>query len=211
VIRVFMIENERLVREGLRRVLELDPELQVIGEARDGAEALAMLGEAKADVALLDIRMPKLDGLGVLEALHDRTAPPFLVLTTFDDSEAFLTAVRFGARGYLLKDASSEELGQAIRAVASGGTWLKPMVTDSAVRSLLGKGEAPRGPVEGKLTDRELEVLRFLAGGYSNREIGDALGVAERTVKNHVANVMAKLYVRDRTRAVLKAVSLGLI
>jgi DNA-binding NarL/FixJ family response regulator len=133
------------------------------------------------------------------------------VLTTFDDADAFLAAVRAGARGYLLKDASPEELGEAIRCVASGGTWLKPAVTDGVLRSLLAKGDASRDPVDGKLTDREIEVLRLLAGGYSNREIGTALGVAERTVKNHVSSILAKLWVRDRTRAVLKAISLGLL
>ena len=133
------------------------------------------------------------------------------MLTTFDDADAFLAAVRAGAKGYLLKDASPEELGEAIRAVASGGTWLKPSMTDSVLRSLVGRGDGKHDPVDGALTDREVEVLRLLAGGYSNREIGSALGVAERTVKNHVSSILAKLWVRDRTRAVLKAISLGLL
>jgi len=210
VIRVCVVENETLVREGLRRVLELDPDLEVAGEARDGVEALQLFSALRPDVALLDIRMPRLDGGGVLEALRSREdAPPCLVLTTFDDADAFLAAVRAGARGYLLKDASSEELAEAIRCVASGGTWLKPAVTDNVVRAL--RDHAPAEQSEEKLTDRELEVVRLLAGGYSNREIGAALGVAERTVKNHVSSVLAKLWVRDRTRAVLKAISLGLI
>ena len=210
MIRVCVVENETLVREGLRRVLELDPELEVAGEARDGVEALQLFSSLRPDVALLDIRMPRLDGVGVLEALRSREdAPPCLVLTTFDDADAFLAAVRAGARGYLLKDASSEELAEAIRCVASGGTWLKPAVTDNVVRAL--RDRAPEAQPEEKLTDRELEVVRLLAGGYSNREIGAALGVAERTVKNHVSSVLAKLWVRDRTRAVLKAISMGLI
>jgi len=212
VIRVLVVENETLVREGLRRVLELDRGLSVCGEARDGVEALESIAQLRPDVALLDVRMPRLDGVGVLEALRDReSAPPCLVLTTFDDADAFLAAVRAGARGYLLKDASPEELGEAIRCVACGGTWLKPAVTDGVLRSLLAKGDTSRDPVDGKLTDREIEVLRLLAGGYSNREIGTALGVAERTVKNHVSSILAKLWVRDRTRAVLKAISLGLL
>jgi DNA-binding NarL/FixJ family response regulator len=212
VIRVLVVENETLVREGLRRVLELDRGLSVCGEARDGVEALESIAKLRPDVALLDVRMPRLDGVGVLEALRDREgAPPCLVLTTFDDADAFLAAVRAGARGYLLKDASPEQLGEAIRCVAAGGTWLKPSVTDGVLRSLLAKGDTSRDPVDGKLTDREIEVLRLLAGGYSNREIGTALGVAERTVKNHVSSILAKLWVRDRTRAVLKAISLGLL
>jgi DNA-binding NarL/FixJ family response regulator len=209
VIRVCVVENETLVREGLRRVLELDEEISVVGEARDGEEALPLLRSLAPDVALLDVRMPKLDGVGVLEALRkEPRPPPCLVLTTFDDADAFLAAVRAGARGYLLKDASPEELGEAIRAVARGDTWLKPAVTDGVLRNL--QNGAP-GPVDGKLTEREVEVLRLLAGGYSNREIGGALGVAERTVKNHVSSILGKLWVRDRTRAVLKALSLGLL
>jgi DNA-binding NarL/FixJ family response regulator len=210
LIRICVVENETLVREGLRRVLELDPDLEVAGEARDGVEALQLFSSLRPDVALLDMRMPRLDGVGVLEALRSRDdAPPCLVLTTFDDAEAFLAAVRAGARGYLLKDASSEELAEAIRCVASGRTWLKPSVTDNVVRALRdGRHEEQ---TDEKLTDRELEVVRLLAGGYSNREIGSALGVAERTVKNHVSSILAKLWVRDRTRAVLKAISMGLI
>jgi DNA-binding NarL/FixJ family response regulator len=209
LIRVCVVENETLVREGLRRVLELDAELTVAGEARDGIEALALFARVRPDVALLDVRMPRLDGIGVLQALRgDPSAPPCLVLTTFDDADAFLAAVRAGARGYLLKDASSAELSEAIRCVAAGGTWLKPTVTDSVLRSLR---EDRKSEVDGKLTGREVEVLRLLAGGYSNREIGTALGVSERTVKNHVSSILAKLWVRDRTRAVLKAIAHGLI
>jgi DNA-binding NarL/FixJ family response regulator len=209
LIRVCVVENETLVREGLRRVLELDAELTVAGEARDGIEALALFARVRPDVALLDVRMPRLDGVGVLEKLRgDPSAPPCLVLTTFDDADAFLAAVRAGARGYLLKDASSAELSEAIRCVAAGGTWLKPTVTDSVLRSLR---EDRKSEADGKLTGREVEVLRLLAGGYSNREIGTALGVSERTVKNHVSSILAKLWVRDRTRAVLKALAQGLI
>lgn len=211
MIRVALVENEALVREGLRRVLMLDRDLEVVGEARDGIEALELVHRARPQVVLLDVRMPRLDGIGVLEQLRKLPeSPPVLVLTTFDDADAFLAAVRAGARGYLLKDVSPDELGEAIRCLASGGTWLKPAVTDSVLRGVIAKSAEPES-VDGKLTDRELEVLRLLAGGYSNREIGSALGVAERTVKNHVSSILAKLWVRDRTRAVLKAISLRLI
>jgi DNA-binding NarL/FixJ family response regulator len=209
MIRVCVVENETLVREGLRRVLEMDPELVVAGEARDGVEALELFSRVRPDVALLDVRMPRLDGIGVLQALRGNSAaPPCLVLTTFDDADAFLAAVRAGARGYLLKDASSAELAEAIRCVAAGGSWLKPSVTDQVVRTL--REDRP-AEVDGKLTGREVEVLRLLAGGYSNREIGTALSVSERTVKNHVSSILGKLWVRDRTRAVLKAIAHGLI
>jgi DNA-binding NarL/FixJ family response regulator len=205
MIRVCIVENERLVREGLRRVLEMDAELEVIGEARDGVEALQLFAEKKPDVALLDIRMPRLDGIGVLQKC---ATTPCLVLTTFDDPDAFLHAVRAGARGYLLKDASPAELSEAIRCVAKGGTWIKPAITESVVRALR-SGE--KEPEDSALTAREIEVLRLLAGGFSNREIGSALGVAERTVKNHVSAILQKLWVRDRTRAVLKGIAQGLI
>jgi len=213
VIRVAIVENETLVREGLRRVLELDEGLSVAGEARDGVEALQLLPRLRPDVVLLDVRMPRLDGVAVLSELARKDIPArCIVLTTFDDADAFLAAVRAGARGYLLKDASSEELGQAIRAVAAGETWFKPAVSEAVLRGLSSIApDEPREGVAGDLTARELEVLRLLAGGYSNREIGAALGVAERTVKNHVASILGKLWVRDRTRAVLKALSLGLL
>lgn len=209
MIRVCLVENETLVREGLRRVLELDEGVAVAGEARDGVEALELLERVRPDVALLDVRMPRLDGIGVLQALRaEAWAPPCLVLTTFDDADAFLAAVRAGARGYLLKDATSDELGQAIRCVAGGGSWLKPSLTENVLRAL--RADRP-AEVDGKLTGREVEVLRLLAGGYSNREIGSALHVAERTVKNHVSSILGKLWVRDRTRAVLKAIAQRLI
>jgi DNA-binding NarL/FixJ family response regulator len=210
MIRIALVENETLVREGLRRVLE--GEFHVAGEARDGVEALELLGRARPEVVLLDMRMPRLDGVGVLTALAQTPAPPpCLVLTTFDDPDAFLSAMRAGARGYLLKDASPAELGEAIRCLAAGGSWLKPAMTDGVLRALREGPRGPIDPVDGKLTDREVEVLRLMAGGYSNREIGTALGVAERTVKNHVSSILGKLWVRDRTRAVLKAISLGLV
>ena len=212
MIRVAVIENETLVREGLRRVLELDPGVEIAAEARDGVEAIEVLRRVDPDVALLDVRMPRLDGIGVLEALRTTGARTrCLVLTTFDDADAFLAAVRAGARGYLLKDASPGELGDAIRAVAAGDTWFKPAVSETVLRGLSSMQRPARDDDSEDLTARELEVLRLLAGGYSNREIGAALGLAERTVKNHVAAILAKLWVRDRTRAVLKALSLGLL
>lgn len=209
-IRVCLVENETLVRQGLRRVLELAPDVAVVGEARDGEEALRVIADSKPDVVLLDVRMPRLDGLGVLRALRGR--PPCLLLTTFDDPDVVLDGIRAGARGYLLKDVSFDVLATAIRAIAAGGSFMQPSVTERVLRGLDGVRAHPDlDDAHEKLTDRELEVLRLLAGGYSNAEIAGALGVAERTVKNHVSAVLAKLYVRDRTRAVLKALGLGII
>lgn len=209
-VRVCLVENETLVRQGLRRVLELAPDVAVVGEARDGEEALRVIADSKPDVVLLDVRMPRLDGLGVLRALRGR--PPCLLLTTFDDPDVVLDGIRAGARGYLLKDVSFDVLATAIRAIAAGGSFMQPSVTERVLRGLDGVRAHPDlDDAHEKLTDRELEVLRLLAGGYSNAEIAGALGVAERTVKNHVSAVLAKLYVRDRTRAVLKALGLGII
>ena len=139
--------------------------------------------------------------------LRGNDPPPCLVLTTFDDADALLAAARAGARGYLLKDVSPEELGNAIRCLAGGGTWFKPSLTEGVLRGLAANptGAERRDRGDEPLTHREREVVRMMAGGYSNREIGGALGVAERTVKNHVSSILAKLGVRDRTRAVLKA------
>jgi DNA-binding NarL/FixJ family response regulator len=217
VIRVLIVENEELVRQGLRRVLELDRELAVVGEARDGEEALRLVRESRPEVVLLDVRMPKLDGIGVLRALgaEGQRFPPCLMLTTFDDPDALLEAVRAGAKGYLLKDVSFEQLTGAIRTLAGGGTFIQPTVTEGLLRRLDGRGNSETHPDREEqnepLTGRELEVLRLMAGGYSNREIARALFVAERTVKNHVSSILAKLYVRDRTRAVLKALDKQLI
>ena len=210
---VCVVENEALVRQGLIRLLELDAGVAVIGEARDGEEALQVIAERSPDVVLLDVRMPGMNGLDVLAALKQRPCPPAcLLLTTFDDPEVLLRAIRAGARGYLLKDVSLEVLSSAIRCVAAGGTFVKPAVGDQILRGLEGVAAHPDiDDSHERLTDRELEVLRLLAGGYSNAEIADALGVAERTVKNHVSHVLSKLYVRDRTRAVLKALRLGLL
>lgn len=217
MIRVLVVENEGLVRQGLRRLLELDRELAVVGEARDGEEALQLIREVAPDVVLLDMRMPKLDGVGVLRELGKRREPipPCLVLTTFDDPDALLAAVRAGAKGYLLKDVSFEQLVAAIRTLAEGGSYVQPTVTEGLLRAFQQAADprdvsAREEPAQ-SLTGRELEVLRLMAGGYSNREIARALFVAERTVKNHVSSILSKLYVRDRTRAVLKALEKRLL
>jgi len=209
VIRVFLADDERLIRQGFRKLLELDGAIEVVGEAADGAEALARVPGAAIDVLLLDVRMPRRSGLEVLEQLGDRR-PPTLILTTFDDAELLLRAVRAGARGFLSKDVSLDELVGAIRALARGDTWFQPALTASLRRAVAAR-TPDAAPAHERLTERERDVLRLMAGGYSNREIADVLATAEGTVKNQVSSILAKLGVRDRTRAVLKAIETGVI
>ena len=212
MIRVFLVEDQTLVREGIRSLLALDPEIAVAGEAADGAEAADAIPNSGADVVLLDMRLPRMSGLEVLRALAAAGAlPPTIILTTFDDDELLLEGLRAGAKGYLLKDVSLAELVRAGRAFAAGGTAVHPIASERIVRGLeAGPDPAfPRLEPADPLTERELEVLRLMTGGYSNREIANALRVAEGTVKNHVSSILSKLGVRDRTRAVLQAVGAG--
>jgi DNA-binding NarL/FixJ family response regulator len=213
MIRVALVDDQTLIRQGVRSLLELAGNIAVVAEAADGDEAVTMICRVRPDVLLLDLRMPRKDGVAVLRELHALSAlPPTIILTTFDDDEALLEAVRVGARGYLLKDVSLERLTEAIRVVAEGGSLIRPAVTERVLRGLEHMRrdfEAARSP--DPLTAREIEVLRLIAGGYSNREIAQALGTAEGTVKNHASSILSKLGVRDRTRAVLKALELGYI
>jgi DNA-binding NarL/FixJ family response regulator len=213
MINVMLVDDQNLVRKGVRSLLELSEEIEVVAEAADGAEAIRMIPEVRPDVVLLDMRMPGLSGLDVLQELSSKDElPPTIILTTFDDDELVLAGIRSGARGYLLKDVALAELVDAVRTVAEGGSIVKPAVTQRLLKGLenlqtdFSSLEQPD-----PLTERETEILRLMAGGYSNKEIANSLGVAEGTVKNHVSNILSKMGVRDRTRAVLKALELGQI
>jgi DNA-binding NarL/FixJ family response regulator len=210
VIKVVIVEDQTIVRQGLRSLLGLSGDIEIVGEAADGEEAIGVIEETKPDVVLLDLRMPKLDGVGVLKRL--RGQPPTLILTTFDDDTNLFDAVRAGAKGWLLKDVSLERLTGAIRTLAEGGTCIEPVITERIVRAL-GESNVAFDSAElpEPLTDREKTILRLLAGGYSNKEISELLNISDGTVKNHISNLLAKLGVRDRTRAVLKAIDLGVI
>ncbi|WP_223409631.1 response regulator [Occultella gossypii] len=212
-IRVAVVDDQTLVRQGILSLLSLSDEVAVVGEAADGDEALDLLDATGVDVLLLDLRMPRRDGIATLEALAERgSAVPVLVLTTFDDDELVLRALRAGAKGYLLKDVTLAQLVGAIGTLAAGGTLLQPGLTDRLFRAVAGREEQVRGIERPEsLTARELDVLRLAAAGYSNAEIGTALHLAAGTVKNHLSSVFAKLGVRDRTRAVLRALDLGLL
>lgn len=212
MIRVLVVDDQTLVRQGIRSLLELSTELTVVGEATDGVEALARVERDRPDVVLLDLRMPGLDGIGTLTALRERgDATPVLILTTFDDDDLLLRALREGAKGYLLKDVSLEDLVEAVRTLHAGRTLVQPALTERIVRGLQSRAREPDAFAPEALTERETEVLRLLAGGYSNKEIAVALDLTEGTVKNHVSSVLGKLGVRDRTRAVLKAIEESLI
>jgi DNA-binding NarL/FixJ family response regulator len=209
VIRVFLVDDQTLVRKGIRSLLSLLPDIEIVGEAVNGAEALRLIPTAAPDVVLLDIRMPEMDGLSVLHHLAEAgRAPHFIILTTFDDADALFEGCKAGARGFLLKDVSLEQLASTISAVAEGRLILQPSITETLLRNIKARAESPLDdePAE-PLSDRERGVIRLMAGGFSNREIGEMLGIAEGTVKNHVSRLLLKLDARDRISAVLKAIA----
>jgi DNA-binding NarL/FixJ family response regulator len=211
MIRVALVDDQTLVRQGIRGLLELVPDIEVVGEACDGEEALAKVPDLKPDVLLLDIRMPRMSGIEVLEALSAANAlPPTLVLTTFDDGDAAIAAIKAGAKGLMLKDVSLEDLAGAIRALADNKTAFQPAMTESLMAAIRRTPSASTDSyVAESLTVREREVLHLICAGYSNKEIADLLALAEGTVKNHVSNLLLKLDARDRTRAALKALQQG--
>lgn len=213
MIRICIVDDQHLVRRGIRTLLELTAGMEVVGEADDGDAAIRVVLETTPDVVLLDLRMPGRDGLSVLEELQAaKRLPPTIVLTTFDEDDLVLDAIRYGARGFLLKDVSLERLTDSIRKVAHGATAIQPILTERLLAATRKAGWTfeSQSPTE-LLTNRETEVLRLMSGGYSNKEIAVALTIAEGTVKNHTSVILSKLGVRDRIRAVLKALELGLV
>lgn len=214
MIRVLLVEDQLLVRRGIRSLLELAGDIDVVADVGTADEGVVAIREHRPDVVLLDVRMPGKSGIEVVRELRaSDELPPTILLTTFDDDEALLDGVKAGARGFLLKDISLELLTAAIRSVAAGENLIRPAITQHVLRGLdriraEPDASEPQDSPE-RLTKRELDVLRLMAGGYSNREIAEALGTVEGTVKNHASSILAKLGVRDRTRAVLKALELG--
>jgi DNA-binding NarL/FixJ family response regulator len=215
-IRVLIADDQQLLRAGFRVILQAEPGIDVVGEAEDGVDAVAQARDLRPDVVLMDIRMPKLDGLAATEHLMKLPDPPRVVmLTTFDENEYVVRALRAGAYGFLLKDAPTSRLIAAVRAAAGGDALIEPSITRRLVEQFVA-GHGPSTPsgipdaVAG-LTERELQVLRLIARGLSNAEIADELVVAETTVKTHVARILTKLDLRDRVQAVVLAYESGFV
>ncbi|MDZ8187304.1 MAG: response regulator transcription factor [Nostoc sp. ChiSLP02] len=208
-IKVLLVDDQSLIRQGLRALLELEPDLEIVGEAENGEEAINLVAQFHPDVVLLDIRMPIMDGVAATREIQKHyPQTKILVLTTFDDNEYVSAALQSGAMGYLLKDTPSEELAVAIRAVYKGYTQLGPgivkkLLTQFSQPTLTQSPPVP--PILNELTPREKEVLRLIATGASNREIAQELYISEGTVKNHVTNILNRLNLRDRTQAAIWA------
>ncbi len=212
-IRVLLVDDQTLVRQGVRSLLSLAEGIEVVAEASDGRQAVEMIPRIGPDVVLMDMRMPVMSGLEALQALAGTgELPPTIILTTFDDDQMVLAGIKAGAKGYMLKDVSLEQLVGAIQTVAGGGSLVQPAMSQRLLSGLEHmRNEFVSLEKPDPLTDRETEILRLMAGGFSNKEIANSLGVAEGTIKNHVSNILSKLGVRDRTRAVLKAFELQLV
>ena len=214
MIRVFIADDQALVRGGFRMILDAQPDMEVVGEAEDGRQALRSVAELKPDVVLMDIRMPEMDGLETTRRIvTDEDAPRVLMLTTFDMNEYVYEAMKSGASGFLLKDVKPEQLADAVRTVAAGDALLAPAITRRLIEEFVRRpppgSTAP--PELQTLTDRELEVLKLIAKGYSNEEIAKELFVSMATVKTHITHILMKLDLRDRVQAVVLAYESGLV
>ena len=210
IISVGLVEDQQLVRQGIASLLAISDNIRVLWQAEDGQDALKKLASNPVDVLLSDIRMPNLDGIAMLKQIRQSANRlPVIMLTTFDDSELFLNSLQAGANGFLLKDVSLDKLLHAIETVAKGGYLIEP----SVLKLMSEPKPAPSVGVTRNelLSEREREILSFMAGGFSNKEIANAVFLAEGTVKNHVSNILTKLDCRDRTQAVLKGLQLALI
>jgi DNA-binding NarL/FixJ family response regulator len=206
-IRILLADDHHIVRQGIRQLLESEADLQVVAEAGDGEEAQALIQKHKPDVAVLDIQMPKASGIEVTRWVRAHLPQVgVLVLTAYDDDPYVMAVLQAGANGYVLKTASTEELIQAVRDVNEGKSALDPAVTRKLMSNLFNRSETPA--VE-SLTDRELDVLRLAAKGFTNKAIGVQLGISDRTVQGHLAHIFAKMQATSRTEAVMRAVSLG--
>ena len=214
MIRVLIADDQALVRGGFRLILDAQKDIEVVGEAADGNEALALARELEPDVVLMDVRMPDLDGIEATQRLlESNRSPRVLMLTTFDLSEYVYQAMKAGASGFLLKDVRPEQLAEAVRVVAAGEALLAPAITRRLIEEFVHRPPpGARAPAElAQLTDRELEVLKLVAQGHSNAQLAASLVLSEATVKTHLTHILAKLNLRDRVQAVVLAYESGLV
>ena len=210
-IRVLLVDDQELIRTGLRRILRLRDGFDIVGECADGSEVLAAVAEHRPDIVVMDLRMRNIDGITATTMLRTlREPPPVLVLTTFDDDDLLSGALRAGAAGFILKDSPAEALIWAVRAVVRDGAFLDPAVTERVLNGFrrAGREQASTAP---DLTDRETDVLRLIARGLTNTEIGTTLGISQVTVKSHVNHIFTKLDLRDRAAAIVYAYDRGLV
>jgi len=214
VIRVLIVDDQALVRGGFRLILDSQLDIEVVGEAADGADGVRLAHELRPDVVLMDVRMPRMDGLeAARRILRHPGAPRVLMLTTFDLDQYVYSAMKAGASGFLLKDVTPEQLAEAVRVVVTGDTLLSPVITRRLVEDFVSRPPpgTSKPPELSALTEREMEVLRLLGGGNSNAEIASSLCLGETTVKTHITHVFAKLGLRDRAQAVVVAYESGLL
>ncbi len=223
MIRILLVDDQKLIRQGMHTLLTMEGDLEVVGEASNGVDAIAAVEQFRPDVVLMDVRMPQLDGVAATRHITERFPDvAIIILTTFDDDEYVFEGLKAGARGYMLKDVGSDEIAAAIRVVAAGGALMQPSIARKVMAEfgrMAGTRAEPAPPPAAPdqstlvepLTERELDVLRALANGLSNREIAEQLVITEGTVKNHVSSLLAKLNARDRTQAVLRAQALRLL
>jgi len=212
-IKVLLVDDQMLVREGIKGLLNLSDKVNVVGEASDGSQVIEAINRCAPKVILLDLSMPKVDGIETLELLKNQQVTiPVIILTTFDDNEFILKGIQAGAMGYLLKDVSLDTLVSGIETVSSGKRLVQPAITERLLQGLESiKSEFSAPSTIETLSPKELEVLGLMASGCSNKEISEALHKSEGTIKNHVSNLLSKLGVRDRTRAVLVAIEKGIL
>jgi DNA-binding NarL/FixJ family response regulator len=211
-IKVLIADDQRLMREGLATLLALADDIDIVGQAGDGAEAIELAQAHRPDVILMDIQMPRVNGVEATKTIRSiLPATQIIILTTFDDDEYLLAGLRAGACGYLLKDMPSEQLADAIRSAAKGQSPIGPEMARKLVNLVTLSPIASPSPAVSDLSEREIEVLRLIAAGLSNKEIAEKLFIAEGTAKNHVSNILSKLEARDRAQAVARAKELGLL
>jgi len=214
-IKILLVDDQTMFREGLRTLISTQPDFEVVGEAANGEEALRLVGQKKPGVVLMDLRMPVLDGVTATRSLHTQNPEcKVIVLTTFDDDDSVFDGIRAGAVGYLLKDGPTEKLYEAIRAAAHGESFLQPSIAAKVVSEfsrLSNRPSTETSSLAEPLSEREIEVLRLVGSGFSNKQIASQLFIAEGTVKNHITSIFGKLEVTDRTQAALKAKEMKLI